>query len=79
MKYSLKITSAVVIGGVIRKPDEIVAVDERAAKDLLHRGKAIPASNDDVQPVEAAPVAEPEQKPKSKKAKADAEANETLS
>lgn len=37
--YDIKITSAIAIGGKIIPAGEIVAVDERTAKNLLHRGK----------------------------------------
>lgn len=39
--YQLKITSAVVVGGVIKKAGEVVELAEREARDLLRREKAI--------------------------------------
>lgn len=53
-KFSLKITSAVVVDGEIRKAGTIVEVSEQAAKDLLRRGKAEPAAD------QPAPQADPE-------------------
>ena len=48
-KYSLKITSAVAIGGQIHRKDSIVPdVPEQLAKDLLRRGKAELATEDNV-------------------------------
>lgn len=41
-QFQLKITSAVVIEGQIKMPDTIVVVDERLARDLLAREKAVP-------------------------------------
>lgn len=43
----LKITSAVVIDGAIRKAGAIVLVAEQFAKDLLSRGKAVLATEED--------------------------------
>lgn len=43
----LKLTSAIAIAGVICKAGDIVEVPEQAAKNLLHRGKAVLATADD--------------------------------
>lgn len=57
-KYFLKITSAVVIDGDIRRPGAIVEVDERVATDLLRREKAEPATDADQAPDAAAEPAD---------------------
>lgn len=46
--YPLKITSAVVIDGRIRKAGAIVEVSESVAKQLLARGKAVLATAEDI-------------------------------
>lgn len=46
--YPLKITSAVVIDGTIRKAGAIVYLGEDDAKRLLNRGKVVVATADDV-------------------------------
>lgn len=48
----LKVTSAIVVGGEIAAPGELVEVTESEAKNLLHRGKAELATAEDL------PVAE---------------------
>lgn len=48
----LKVTSAIVVGGDIAKPGELVEVTQTEAKNLLHRGKAELATAEDL------PVAE---------------------
>lgn len=40
-QFQLKITSAVAIDGEIKVPGSIVTVDERTARDLLAREKAV--------------------------------------
>lgn len=40
MKYTLKLTRAIAIDGVIRKAGSVVEADEGLARDLLRRGKA---------------------------------------
>ncbi|MEP1637281.1 Rho termination factor N-terminal domain-containing protein [Ascidiaceihabitans sp.] len=39
-QVKIKITSAVAIGGEIKRPGTIVTVAEELAKNLLHRGRA---------------------------------------
>lgn len=56
--YPLKITSAVVIEGTIHKAGSIVEVEEKTAKLLLERGKAVLATADDA-PAPAEAAAEP--------------------
>jgi hypothetical protein len=46
---TLKIVSAVVIGGHIVKPGDLVEVSVSEAKDLLNRGRAVTATDEDVQ------------------------------
>jgi len=41
MGISLKLTSAIAIGGAIVKAGEVIEVSETEAKSLLHRGKAV--------------------------------------
>jgi len=43
----LKLTSAIAVGGHVIKPPSIVEVTEGEAKDLLHRGKAVLATEED--------------------------------
>lgn len=40
MKYTLMLTSAIALAGVLHKAKALVDVDESTAKNLLHRGKA---------------------------------------
>lgn len=51
----LKVSSAFLCGGSIAKKGEIVEVSNAEAKDLLARGKAVVATDDDA-PVEKAPA-----------------------
>lgn len=44
----LKVTSAIVVGGDIAKPGELVEVTQGEAKNLLHRGKAELATAEDL-------------------------------
>lgn len=46
---TLKVTSAFLVGGEIARPGELVEVSTSEAKDLLSRGKAVPATEDDGQ------------------------------
>lgn len=39
-QVKLKITSAIAIGGEIKRPGTVVSVAEDVAKNLLHRGRA---------------------------------------
>jgi hypothetical protein len=39
-QVKIKITSAVSIGGEIKRPGTVVSVAEELAKNLLHRGRA---------------------------------------
>lgn len=39
-QYALKLTAAVALAGVIHRAGSTVEVDEATAKNLLHRGKA---------------------------------------
>lgn len=48
--YSLKLTGAIGLAGELKRAGAIVEVDEPTAKNLLHRGKAVPASNEDAPP-----------------------------
>lgn len=64
--YKLKITSAVAIAGHIAKPGEIVDLVGAEARDLLARGKAELATEDDV-----APPADDKPAPKGKAKAAD--------
>lgn len=48
--FSLKLTGAIGLAGELKRAGEIVEVDEPTAKNLLHRGKAVPASNEDAPP-----------------------------
>lgn len=59
--YALKIASAVVISGEIKRPGEIVFVNESVAKMLLGNGKAEVAA-DQVAP-QPQPQPQPEAKP----------------
>lgn len=45
--FRLKITSAVVIGGEIKRKDDIVTLTRAEAKNLLHRGRAVLVGEDD--------------------------------
>lgn len=45
--YVLKLTSALVIAGVVCRPGELVEVSELEAKNFLARGKAELATTDD--------------------------------
>lgn len=54
--FSLKLTSAIALGGQIRTAGAIVDVDEATAKNLLHRGKALVATADDGQAEPEAPA-----------------------
>lgn len=47
--YFLKLTSALVIDGVVCKAGQLVEVIEQEAKNFLHRGKAELASAEDLQ------------------------------
>lgn len=44
----LKMTGTVMIGGNFAKPDSLVEVSSQEASDLLHRGKAVPATEAEV-------------------------------
>lgn len=48
----LKLTSAIVMDGEIITSGELIEVTEKEAKNLLHRGKAELATNEDVKDVE---------------------------
>lgn len=54
--FSLKLTGAIALGGELKRPGEVVDVAEDVAKNLLHRGKAVPASDDDGQAPAPAPA-----------------------
>lgn len=45
--YILKLTSAVAIDGQIARAGSLVELDEATAKNLLHRGKAVLATEED--------------------------------
>lgn len=45
-QVKIKITSAVAIGGEIKRPGSVVTVAEEFAKNLLHRGRAELATGD---------------------------------
>ena len=45
-QVKIKITSAVAIGGEIKRPGAVVTVAEELAKNLLHRGRAEVATGD---------------------------------
>ena len=45
-QVKIKITSAVAIGGEIKRPGTVVTVAEELAKNLLHRGRAEVATSD---------------------------------
>lgn len=45
--FTLKLTSAIVINGEILTRDSLVEVDEQLARNLLHRGKAVLATDED--------------------------------
>lgn len=38
-KFQVKLTGGIVVGGQIKRPGDIVEVDEKFARQLLHRGK----------------------------------------
>ena len=44
---AVKVTSAFMVGGEIARPGEIVEVTNSEAKDLLHRGMAVLATEED--------------------------------
>lgn len=44
----LKVTSAIVVGGEIAMPGELIEVTQAEAKNLLHRGKAELATAEDL-------------------------------
>lgn len=44
-KFALKITSAITLDGAIVTAGKVIEVDEKTAKNLLHRGKAELASD----------------------------------
>lgn len=46
--YPLIITSAVAIGGQIKGPKSYVEADEKLAKNLLHRGRARLATEEEI-------------------------------
>ncbi|MBF9235583.1 hypothetical protein [Microvirga alba] len=57
----LKVTSAMIVGGQIAKPGEMIEVTHAEAKDMLHRGKAVLATATDApEPVEKQPEPQPE-------------------
>jgi hypothetical protein len=58
--YRLKITSEVVVAGIIKKVGEVVELAEREARDLLRREKAVPHADPEAQP-EQEPEPAPEQ------------------
>lgn len=75
--YKLKITSAVAIAGHIAKPGDIVDLAGAEARDLLARGKAELATEDEVSPPvdpTPAPVPAPKGKGKAKPADEDEDA-----
>ena len=59
----LVVTSAFVLAGEIAKPGELVEVSDSEARDLLNRGKARPATEEDGVPVPQTVEAEPEKEP----------------
>lgn len=46
-QVELKITSAIAIGGEVVRPDTVVTVSDREARNLLQRGKAVLAVEGD--------------------------------
>lgn len=62
---ALKITVAVVIDGKIVRPGETINVDDRLARNLLQRGRAVLSTDDK-------PKAEPKPEPKADEPKAKA-------
>lgn len=58
----VKITSATMINGAAVGMGEVVEIDDRLAKDLMRRGRAVPAGGQ-----EKTTESEPEPKPKGKK------------
>lgn len=54
----LKITSAVAIGGVVKRPGSVVTLSEADAKNLLHRNRAILAEAETPEDLSSLTVAE---------------------
>jgi ribosomal protein L9 len=78
MKYTLKITSAVALDGLIKKSGELVEVSESVALELLRRGKAEVAENQPVEQVEeSASEIEPDEQQKKQKSKQKSKEDET--
>lgn len=44
----LTLTSGVALNGEVYRPGEVVPVDQKLARELIARGKALPATEDDV-------------------------------
>ena len=38
-KYHIKLTGGIALGGQVKRPGEVIEVDEKFARQLLHRGK----------------------------------------
>lgn len=52
-EIAIKITSAIVLGGEVVRPDTVITVTEREAKNLLQRGKAELAVSQDKAPAKS--------------------------
>jgi hypothetical protein len=58
-KFQIKLTGGIALGGQVKRPGEIVEVDERFARDLLHRGKGTLVNGEPKPVVTAEPAPEP--------------------
>lgn len=59
----LKLTSAIVVAGQVIRPGNLVEVTESEARDLLHRGKATVATQEDADAAEPAAVTDADDAP----------------
>lgn len=66
--FSLKLSGAIALEGQLKRAGEIVHVDEATAKNLLHRGKAVVAADDDAAAPAEATAPAPAPAPADKKA-----------
>lgn len=70
----LKLTSAIVVAGQVIRPGNLVEVTESEARDLLHRGKAVVATEADAGDAEPAAVTDGDEAPLNPEVEAVSEA-----
>lgn len=75
----LKVTSAFLVGGEIAKKGEIVELTPNEARDLLARGKAVPATAGDAPTIKAAPAPEADQPAESGEGEGEEDEGQPLS